>query len=100
MIGLVAVLRDSEQLELDLFPGVPWAGVSPRLLTKCRTSLFLRQEPPRHERFFDPEQLELWPAAQAPNEKGPRRLVSAGAPLLVAVKRTRRGRSLRFYEEE
>ncbi len=53
--------RVSDQLRLELFKGVPWDGKSPRVLTKGGKALFLRQKPPSHEVFVDPEQLELWP---------------------------------------
>jgi len=69
------------QLELPLFAGEPWAGRSPRVLTKGYIPLFLRRKPQKDERFFvDPEQLDLFRAAK----RGPRR--SAGAPLLIPLK--------------
>ncbi len=51
---------DPAQLELNLFPGEPWGGRSPRALTKGSNALFLRPEPPSHEvGYADPDQLEL-----------------------------------------
>jgi len=50
----------SGQLELDLFPGVPWAGKSPRALTRAQIHLSLRREPPGHAVCVDPMQLSLW----------------------------------------
>ncbi len=94
MMRLSALLRDGDQLELDLFRGIPWAGVSPRVLTRRFIPLFLRQKPPCHEVFFDPEQLELFPRDQATQRKGPPRN-AGGAPLLVDLKRTRRGRVMK-----
>ncbi len=73
-------LRDGDQFRLQLFPGVPWDGQSPRALTRGGLALFLRPEPPSHEVFFDPEQLELWPVERPPMNKGP--FVYEGAPLL------------------
>ncbi len=75
-------LRDGDQLRLQLFDGEPWNGVSPRVLTRSAKALFLRQKPPRHEVFFDPEQLELWPVHRAAQiEELPR--ISGGASLLL-----------------
>ncbi len=73
---------DSVQWELQLFPGVPWGGISPRELTRARMSLFLRREPPPHEvPVADPRQLELFPVKRRFRKKGPP-LVYRGAPLL------------------
>ena len=58
----------------------PWAGKSPRALTRGSLALFLRREPQKDERFFvDPDQLELWPVA----DKAPWKY--QGAPLLKEV---------------
>ncbi len=54
-------LRDGDQLELDLFHGIPWDGRQPRALTRGHNLVFLRPEPHRHEVFFAEDQLELWP---------------------------------------
>ena len=74
---------EGEQLQLELYPGVPWAGRSPRALTVARKALFLRPEPPSHEVFFDLEQLEFWQIEPAAKREGPRRYV--GAPLLLPL---------------
>ncbi len=74
--------RDCDQLELDLFAGVPWRGRSPRALTRAFYSLSLQPELLGHEVFFDPEQLELWPADR-PHRKKSLRRSSAGASLLL-----------------
>ncbi len=78
--------RDCDQLELGLWKDQPWAGKSPRSLTRAFIPLFLRQKPPSHEVFFDPEQLELWPIDRPHREKSPRR-AAAGASLLLEPKR-------------
>ncbi len=89
-----------DQFELLLFPGVPWQGRSPRSLTRVRTALFLRQEPPGHVVSRDPMQLEMWPVSGRPHgKKAPER--RSGAPLLLDVKRTRRGRTfVQLLEDE
>ncbi len=85
------LLRDGDQLRLDLFRSVPWDGLSPRGLTRGSLGLFSRQKPPRHEVFFDPEQLELWPVEghtevrAAPGSPG-------AVPLGGRVRGPRRGR--------
>ena len=57
--------RDSYQLEFDLFPGVPWQGRSPRVLTRGYLGVIFNQRGEKHERLFrDPNQLELWPTEQ------------------------------------
>ncbi len=78
-----------EQLELDLFPGVPWAGRSPRGLTRVGKELYLRQEPLGHEVEVDPTQLLLWADSGGPfGGKGPD--AERGAPTLLPLARTRR----------
>ncbi len=69
----------SVQLELPFseWQGEPWAGRSPRTLTRGYLGLFLRREPEQHASFFvDPNQIDMWPAA----ENVP--WVYQGAPLL------------------
>ena len=75
---------DSDQLELGLFPGEPWGGRSARVLTRGFKWLYLRPEPPRHEVYKDPEQLELWQVEVATLKEGVRR-VSPGAPFLLEL---------------
>ncbi len=91
--------RDGEQLEFRLFDSEPWDGRSPRALTKARKALFLRQKPPSHEVFFDPEQLEFWPETLATQKDAPP-VRYGGAPLLVDVARGRRPRFLLEWEDE
>ncbi len=94
---MIPFLRDGDQLSLDLFPGVPWDGCSPRALTQARTALFLRPEPPRHEVHMDSRQYEMWPVSVRP-PRGKRPPQTAGASLLLGTLRSRRERFLR--EEE
>jgi len=94
--------RVGDQFELDLFPGVPWDGRSPRGLTRVRISLFLRRKPPGHEVYVDPAQLLLWPGGSkaAKRKKAPRK--QWGAPPLLPLKLGRedpRSRRVHFYEE-
>ncbi len=81
--------RDGDQLRLDLFVDEPWDGQCPRGLTRGFIPLFLRQKPPSHEVFFDPEQLELWPIEEPHRKKSPRR-AAPGASLLLEPYLTRR----------
>ncbi len=79
------ILRDGDQFELDLFPGVPWEGRRPRGLTRVGSGLFLRPEPPGHEVEKDPAQLELFTfGVRLPRGKRPPQ--AAGAPLLLPLK--------------
>ncbi len=75
---------DGDQLILPLFKGEPWDGMAPRALTKVASGLYLRPEPPGHEVFFDPEQLEFWPADRAAKREGPPEY--QGAPLLKPLR--------------
>ncbi len=76
------IFRDSDQFELDLFPGAPWGGRSPRGLTWARKALFLRRKPPGHEVDVDPAQLLLWPVAEKATVRKRRRAESFAPPLL------------------
>jgi len=94
---------NSDQLRLRLFDDLPWDGVSPRFLTRGFIPLFLRQKPPSHEVFFDPEQLELWPEASATQREEPQpELVRVGASLLLKhLPRRSRGTSEKpFWQED
>ncbi len=89
---------DGDQFELDLFVGEPWGGHSPRGLTRARSGLFLRQEPPGHEVEADPAQLVLWPGSVRPScEKKPQQAAGASSllPLIArrVFRRARRGSS-------
>ena len=75
--------------QLWLWRETPWEGVAPRDLTAARYALSLRPEPPRHEVHTDPMQCEMWPVDGPHRKKSPRRVVSAGAPLLLPLKRKR-----------
>ena len=83
-------MRDGEQLSLDLFVGLPWEGKSPRALTRARSSLFLRPEPPGHEVVLDPLQLELWPVPRKATRKRRPRPGSVGALSLLPLKASRK----------
>ena len=64
---------------------IPWEGVSPRELTKGRSSLFFRREPQNDDGFFvDPEQYDLFHAAIEGRYR------YGGAPLLLPLPARRR----------
>ena len=90
--------RVGDQLELDLFTGVPWSGRSPRALTKARSGLFLRREPGGHEVDPDPLQLSFWPVARKATRQK-RRRQAAGAPPLLPLRGSKTSRR-RFFEGE
>ncbi len=96
-----AFLRDGDQFDLDLFPGVPWNGRSPRGLTRVGIGLFLRPEPPRHELMDerDPRQFDLW-RRMGHTEKKASRGTSRGAPSLLPLKKGRRSRSFAMRTRE
>jgi len=78
-----------EQLELNLFPGVPWNGRSPRVLTRGHLGLILKAKLGGESRFFaDANQLELF-------ERGARKarspLSEGASPLLPLPPLTSRG---------
>ena len=51
---------NSSQLELDLFPGQPWRGCSPRALTRGRLGvIFKAQDVKSVSDFVDPAQLSF-----------------------------------------
>ncbi len=89
------LLHDGEQLQFGLdWQLEPWEGWSPRALTRASKLLFLRPEPPRHEVYVDPEQLEFWPIDRAAKREGlPTK--GGGAPLLVDVGHGSRNRARR-----
>jgi len=91
-------LRDGDQLRLDLFPEVPWDGRSPRGLTRSKKGLYLKPElpRPRGDGGSSDDQLELWPIDGPHGERAPpTSFTVGGAPLLVDVRRPRRGRDQR-----
>jgi len=53
---------DGDQFELDLYPGVPWAGRSPRGLTRVGLGFIFNAERPSHEVMNerDPRQLDFF----------------------------------------
>jgi len=78
--------------QLWLWSREPWEGVSPRALTMKLKPLFLRQEPPRHEDYFDAEQLEFWTAVGATlRERRPGK-ISQGAPSLLPLRKPKASR--------
>ncbi len=88
MKELITFLREGDQFILDLFPGSPWSGRSPRGLTRGRKGLFLRPEPPGHEVDPDPMQLSLWAVpVRPPRGKQPQQ--AAGASTLLPLKEPR-----------
>ncbi len=98
MLGLESSRVVAKQFELDLFPDEPWGGHSPRALTRARSGLFLRQEPPRHEVETDPLQLML-PLWEKDDEgkRGPGQ--DGGASLLLPrCSRGTRAREKPFWE--
>ena len=79
------VFHGGEQLELDLFPGVPWDGRSPRGLTRGRSGIIF--EPGgggRELNSIDPRQYEMWPSHPRARQKSHRRSAPM-APLLVEL---------------
>ena len=76
--------RVGDQLELDLFPGEPWAGRSPRALTRGRLGLIFNARGAGRELRPDPLQLPIWPVSSRRTKK---KAVSGEltAPLLVPL---------------
>ena len=76
--------RDSEQLELALFPGVPWNGRSPRVLTRAQLGVIFTARAESHAVEMHPEQLMLFPVGgTGKREKVP--WVYQGAPSLLPL---------------
>ncbi len=93
-------LREGDQFVLDLFPGEPWGGRSPRWLTRVGSGLFLRQEPPRHEVDPDPSQLSLRLVAGRPQgRQGPRQDEGAPSLLPLGARRRRRARLIDLVDD-
>ncbi len=92
--------RDGEQLRLDLFQREPWDGQCPRVLTRRFIPLFLRQEPPSHEVFFDADQYDLWRPIGHTEKKAPLRRSSRGAPSLLPLKKRRQKRGVPLWLDE
>ena len=89
-------LREGDQYVLDLFPGLPWAGRSPRALTQGKKLLYLRREPPGHEVEMDLTQLTLWGGSVRP-PWGRRPQPAAGAPPLLLLKAAKRRIVKRYH---
>ncbi len=95
------LLRDGDQLRLDLFAAEPWDGQSPRVLTRTFGRLFLRQKPPSHEVFFvDPDQYDLWRPIGHPEEKAPPSSSGGALSLLPLKKGVSHGAWKRAFWEE
>jgi len=59
--------RDSDQLQLGLFPGEPWDGISPRVLTRGHLGLIFKPEgQARVKTFVDPLQYDFFDGDSAP----------------------------------
>ena len=87
--GGVSPPRDGDQLLLDLFPGAPWAGRCPRVLTRARLGLIFKPRGQEARAGSDPTQLLFWPVASKAHEKrGP---AKGGAPLLLPLAPLRGG---------
>jgi len=50
-----------EQLELELFPGEPWSGRSPRVLTRGHLGFIFTARAEGARVILDPLQLDLFP---------------------------------------
>ncbi len=83
--------HDSEQLELDLFPGEPWHGRSPRGLTRARLGLIFKPQGVRPRGFSrDHMQLEIWPVtSKAARRKMPQEAPGASTLLPLPLKGSR-----------
>ncbi len=88
MIPGLSVTVYSDQLELDLFPGEPWNGRSPRGLTRAGEVVYFKRERGA-TRSMDPLQLEIWPVPPRATRKR-RSRPAAGASTLLPLKGGRR----------
>ncbi len=77
------VLHDSDQLELDLFPGEPWQGRSPRALTRVGVGFIFKPEGVEAREFFDTADQLLFSLLEAPRPNGEKPPQYEGAPLLL-----------------
>ncbi len=74
--------RDSEQLALGLFPGVPWDGRSPRVLTRAHKGLIFKPRGASREVGLDPQQVLFgFASGVGKSEKAP--WIYQGAPSLL-----------------
>jgi len=75
---------DAIQLELELFPSLPWMGYSPRALTRGHLALILKPQGVKSVSDFvrDLSQLEFWPA-----RKKARKFRAPSAPTLLPLPR-------------
>jgi len=80
--------HDSDQLTLDLYPGAPWGGRSPRGLTRVGLGVIFNAERESHEVDPDPAQLDFWPCgSKATRVNGP---AYGGASTLLPLKKPSR----------
>ena len=82
--GNVITTADGDQLELNLFPQLPWGGRSPRALTRIHKVLSLKPEAQGREVEMDPRQLDLFRLAEWPVQRKTRRRYG-GAPTLLRL---------------
>jgi len=75
------------QLELELFPHLPWMGYSPRALTRGHLALILKAQAVKSvsDLVRDPSQLEFWPS-----RKKARKIRAPSAPTLLPLPRRKR----------
>ena len=72
-------MREPVQLELDLFPGEPWDGRSPRVLTRGHMGFIFNARAGRARVQVDHTQLHFWPLNEAKRLKRQSRM----APTLL-----------------
>ncbi len=93
---------DSDQLELDLFPGVPWHGHAPRDLTRSGSGFIFKPQGVVGDVFADAMQLEIWPVTTTGTERNRVAPVWGGSPSLLPLLegRTPHGTKARRIREE
>ena len=71
-----------DQLELDLFPGEPWNGHSPRGLTRVALGVIFEPKVPRAMRLAeDCVQLDFWRGARRATRRRSLRQTAEATPL-------------------